>query len=52
MLDADEHSQVLVFLRHLIETGPQETMLLSLVDTYGRISMSRPNACRTSSSPT
>jgi acetyl-CoA carboxylase carboxyl transferase beta subunit len=36
MLDADEHSQVLAFLRHLSETGPHEdALLISLVDTYG-----------------
>lgn len=36
MMNADEHSQVLKFLRHLTETGPHEdTMLLSFVDTYG-----------------
>ncbi len=36
MLDADEHSQILRFLRRLSENGPQEdALLLSLVDTYG-----------------
>ena len=36
MLNADEHSQVLAFLRRLRDTGPHEdAVLLSLVDTYG-----------------
>lgn len=36
MLNADEHSQVLRFLRKLHDTGPHEdAVLLSLVDTYG-----------------
>ncbi|MFH2126475.1 MAG: acetyl-CoA carboxylase carboxyl transferase subunit alpha/beta, partial [Pseudomonadota bacterium] len=36
MLNADEHSKVLGFLRQLKETGPHEdALLLSLVDTYG-----------------
>jgi acetyl-CoA carboxylase carboxyl transferase beta subunit len=36
MLTAEEHSQVLKFIRHLTETGPHEnSMLLSMIDTYG-----------------
>lgn len=36
MLNADEHAQVLGFLRHLARTGPHEdALLLSFVDTYG-----------------
>ncbi len=36
MLTANEHSQVLKFLRYLKETGPHEdALLLSFVDTYG-----------------
>lgn len=36
MLNADEHSQILRFLRRLSDNGPHEdALLLSLVDTYG-----------------
>ncbi|MCB2187916.1 MAG: acetyl-CoA carboxylase carboxyl transferase subunit alpha/beta [Deltaproteobacteria bacterium] len=36
MLNADDHSRVLGFLRHLSDTGPHEdAYLLSLIDTYG-----------------
>ena len=36
MLDADEHAQILAFLRMLNDKAPQEdAVLLSLIDTYG-----------------
>jgi acetyl-CoA carboxylase carboxyl transferase beta subunit len=36
MLTADEHSQVLAFLRRLSDSGPHEdAVLFSIVDTYG-----------------
>ena len=36
MLDADEHAQILAFLRMLADKAPQQdAVLLSLVDTYG-----------------